>query len=220
MARKVIINTSLIKKELRISLITFNNIFKIKDPEKNIKKRLRKKTSLSTFVIAISVLGTVFFLFSEFFSSCIIFIGYFHCIHAVRRSSPEVLCKKVFLQISENSQENTCARVSFFNNSIILHYRGFPLSTKAQLVWQPLHDSKNQFSHFVFNTWFADVSRTFASCYFFQLLRFLSISSSSCSNVYWATATQNLKWRKFRRFTFRSKQSASNKLLKNSNSIL
>ena len=27
-----------------------------------------------------------------------------------------VLCKKVFLEISQNSQENTCARVSFFNN--------------------------------------------------------------------------------------------------------
>ena len=26
-----------------------------------------------------------------------------------------VLCKKVFLEISQNSQENTCARVSFFN---------------------------------------------------------------------------------------------------------
>ena len=26
-----------------------------------------------------------------------------------------VLCKKVFLEISQNSQENTCARVSFLN---------------------------------------------------------------------------------------------------------
>ena len=28
------------------------------------------------------------------------------------RSSPKVLCKNVFLEISQNSQENTCARVS------------------------------------------------------------------------------------------------------------
>ena len=27
-----------------------------------------------------------------------------------------MFCKKVFLEISQNSQENTCARVSFFNN--------------------------------------------------------------------------------------------------------
>ena len=30
-----------------------------------------------------------------------------------RSSRPEVFCKKVFLGISQNSQENTCARVSF-----------------------------------------------------------------------------------------------------------
>ena len=30
-----------------------------------------------------------------------------------RSSRPEVFCKKVFLKISQNSQENTCARVSF-----------------------------------------------------------------------------------------------------------
>ena len=32
-----------------------------------------------------------------------------------RSSRPEVFCKKGFLEISQNSQENTCARVSFFN---------------------------------------------------------------------------------------------------------
>ena len=31
----------------------------------------------------------------------------------VRSSCPEVFCKKVFLEISQNSQENTCARVPF-----------------------------------------------------------------------------------------------------------
>ena len=30
-----------------------------------------------------------------------------------RSSRPEVFCKKVFLKISQNSQENTCTRVSF-----------------------------------------------------------------------------------------------------------
>ena len=33
-------------------------------------------------------------------------MGYF------RNSRPEVFCKKVFLEILQNSQENTCARVS------------------------------------------------------------------------------------------------------------
>ena len=31
----------------------------------------------------------------------------------LRSSHPDVFCKKVFLEISQNSQENTCARVSF-----------------------------------------------------------------------------------------------------------
>ena len=30
-----------------------------------------------------------------------------------RSSRPDVFCKKLFLEISQNSQENTCARVSF-----------------------------------------------------------------------------------------------------------
>ena len=30
-----------------------------------------------------------------------------------QKQPPEMFCKKVFLQISQNSQENTCARVSF-----------------------------------------------------------------------------------------------------------
>ena len=31
----------------------------------------------------------------------------------LRSSGPEVLCEKVFLEISQNWQENTCARVSY-----------------------------------------------------------------------------------------------------------
>ena len=31
-----------------------------------------------------------------------------------RSTHPEVFCEKVFLEISQNSQRNTCARVSFF----------------------------------------------------------------------------------------------------------
>ena len=33
-----------------------------------------------------------------------------------RNSRPDVFSKKGFLKISQNSEENTCARVSFFNN--------------------------------------------------------------------------------------------------------
>ena len=33
--------------------------------------------------------------------------------HMYRSSRLEVFCKKMFLEISKNSQENTCARVSF-----------------------------------------------------------------------------------------------------------
>ena len=42
--------------------------------------------------------------------------------------------KKVFLEISENSQENTCARVSFFNKVAGLH-----LVTTASL--RPSHQT-------------------------------------------------------------------------------
>ena len=31
----------------------------------------------------------------------------------IQNQPPEVFCKKVFLEILQNSQENTCARVSF-----------------------------------------------------------------------------------------------------------
>ena len=31
----------------------------------------------------------------------------------LRSNRPDVFCKKVFLEISQNSQKNTCARVSF-----------------------------------------------------------------------------------------------------------
>ena len=33
--------------------------------------------------------------------------------YMTRSSRPDVFCEKVFLEISQNSQENTCARVSF-----------------------------------------------------------------------------------------------------------
>ena len=35
------------------------------------------------------------------------------CVNKKRSSHPEVSLKKVLLEISHNSQENTCARVSF-----------------------------------------------------------------------------------------------------------
>ena len=36
-----------------------------------------------------------------------------HSIALYRSSRPELFCKKLFLEISQNSQENTCARASF-----------------------------------------------------------------------------------------------------------
>ena len=40
----------------------------------------------------------------------------FVAVFAIHRSSlPEVFYKKDFLEISQNSQENTCAKVFFFN---------------------------------------------------------------------------------------------------------
>ena len=34
---------------------------------------------------------------------------------ALKNSRPEVFCKKVFLEVAQNSQENTCDGASFFN---------------------------------------------------------------------------------------------------------
>ena len=39
-----------------------------------------------------------------------------------RRSLPEVFCKKVFLKISQNSQEDTCVGVCFFKKVFTEHY--------------------------------------------------------------------------------------------------
>ena len=36
-----------------------------------------------------------------------------HSIALYRSSRPELFCKKLFLEISQNSQENTCDRASF-----------------------------------------------------------------------------------------------------------
>ena len=44
----------------------------------------------------------------------------------IRSSRSEVFCKKTFLEISQNSQENACVRVSLLKKSIIL----------AQVFWQ------------------------------------------------------------------------------------
>ena len=44
----------------------------------------------------------------------------------VRSSRPEVFCKKAFLEISQNSQKNTCARVSFLKKR--LWHRCFPVN--------------------------------------------------------------------------------------------
>ena len=46
----------------------------------------------------------------------------------IRSSRPEVFCKKVFLEISKNSQENTCASVSFLINLQVLSCEFFQIS--------------------------------------------------------------------------------------------
>ena len=42
---------------------------------------------------------------------CYVYLGMYSV--KLRSSRQEVLCKKVFLEISQGSQENTCGRVSF-----------------------------------------------------------------------------------------------------------
>ena len=39
------------------------------------------------------------------------------CLNKYRSSGPEVFCKKDILEVLQNSQENTCARVSFKKDS-------------------------------------------------------------------------------------------------------
>ena len=43
---------------------------------------------------------------------------------SIQKQPPEVFCEKVFLEISQNSQESTCARVSF----LIKWHRCFPVN--------------------------------------------------------------------------------------------
>ena len=90
------------------------------------------------------------------FDSCIIFV--------YRSSRSEVFCKKVFLEISKNSQENTCARVSFLyscrarpasmcNPSAILDFC-FILVASNTVIWASLFGaqrSKLEVEDFIFH---------------------------------------------------------------------
>ena len=90
------------------------------------------------------------------FDSCIIFV--------YRSSRSEVFCKKVFLEISKNSQENTCARVSFLyscrarpasmcNPSAILDFC-FILVASNTVIWASLfgaHRFKLEVENFIFH---------------------------------------------------------------------
>ena len=61
----------------------------------------------------------------------------------LRSSRPEVFCKKVFFEISQNSQENTCARVSLLRPATSLKKE-----TPAQVFsCECCEISKNTFSH-------------------------------------------------------------------------
>ena len=60
-------------------------------------------------------------------------------VNGFRSSQPEVLLKKVFLEISQNSQENTCARVSFL-------MKFFKKETLAQVFYSEFSEiSKSAF---------------------------------------------------------------------------
>ena len=48
----------------------------------------------------------------------------------ITRCSPELLCKKVILEISRNSQENTCARDSF-----LIKLQGGPATLSKKSLW-------------------------------------------------------------------------------------
>ena len=49
-----------------------------------------------------------------------------------KSSRPEVLCKQVFLEIFQNSHENTCARVSFLIRLQAFSYRTPPVAASEK----------------------------------------------------------------------------------------
>ena len=75
----------------------------------------------------------------------IVIIGNFSYKHvySYRSSRSEVFCKKVFLEISQNLQENTCARVSF---SIKLHCENFLQVFLSIIIYFQLSGKKSQFT--------------------------------------------------------------------------
>ena len=75
----------------------------------------------------------------------ILIIGNFSYSHvySYRSSRSEVFCKKVFLEISQNLQENTCARVSF---SIKLHCENFLQIFLSIIIYFQLSGKKSQFT--------------------------------------------------------------------------
>ena len=65
-----------------------------------------------------------------------------------RSSRPELLCKKVLLEISQNSQENTCARVSFLIKLKAKACNFIKKETLAQVFSREFFKiSKNTFFH-------------------------------------------------------------------------
>ena len=70
-----------------------------------------------------------FHLFLRFSCVLLIFQG-FSVVSQFQKQPSEVFCKKVFLEVSQNSQENTCARVSFLPAALLkkrLWHRCFPV---------------------------------------------------------------------------------------------
>ena len=85
---------------------------------------------------------------------------------------PEMFCKKEFLRISQNSQENTCVRQSlFFNKFAGLSLRSFPVNFEnllsaaffiEHLRWLLLNKpEKNTNQHYSLN--FTSIPKTYSS---------------------------------------------------------
>ena len=79
----------------------------------------------------------------------------FFSLHAriLRSSRPEVFCKKVFFEISQNSQENTCARVSLLRPATSLkkrlRHRCFPVNV-VKFLRTPFHIQRFWWLHLNF----------------------------------------------------------------------
>ena len=73
-------------------------------------------------------------LMNDFFDSSVVHLYGCVIIALIRSNLPAVSCKKVPLKISQNSRENTCARVSFLIKLQAAGYR--PATLLKKRIWQ------------------------------------------------------------------------------------